>query len=53
VIPSVPSGNLIASTLGRAFGAMWDMFWPVLGPLALLLVIAAAVYVIRSFTNVG
>lgn len=48
-----PNGSLIGSTLARAFGSMVDFFWPVLLPLLILLGIAAAVYVIRTFTNVG
>jgi hypothetical protein len=47
------TGNLITGTLSRAFSGMWDLFWPVLGPVLVLLAIAFAAYVWRKFTNLG
>jgi hypothetical protein len=46
-------GNLVWDTLARAFGAVWDFFWPVLLPLAFLLVLAFGVYVVRKVMDVG
>jgi len=45
--------NLIVGTLARAFGAMWDLFAPVLIPGFLFLLFAFGVYVWRKFTNLG
>lgn len=46
-------GTLIRSTLANAFGAMWDMFWPLLVPGLVLIGVAALVVLYRSFTRMG
>ena len=46
-------GNLVVETLGRAFGALFSMFWPVFVPIGLFALIAFAAYLWRRFTNVG
>lgn len=45
--------NFIVRTLATAFGAAWDLFWPVLLPLFGLLALAFVAYLVRTFTNVG
>lgn len=51
--PDFGQSNLISATLGRMFGAMWDMFAPVLIPLLVFAAIAFAAWLIRQFTDVG